>query len=47
MNGKSLILLVLAILCGLGAMFGTNRMLTKKSPEAPSEMQTCWSPRAT
>ena len=30
MNGKALILLVLAVLCGLGAMFGTNRMLSKQ-----------------
>ncbi|MBV8318952.1 MAG: Flp pilus assembly protein CpaB [Planctomycetaceae bacterium] len=38
MNGKSLVLLALAILCGLGAMYGTSRMLTKKRSEAPSDM---------
>jgi pilus assembly protein CpaB len=29
MNGKSLVLLALALVCGLGAMYGTNRMLAK------------------
>ena len=39
MNGKALILLVLAVLCGLGAMFGTNRMLSKQKKQAGLEMQ--------
>ena len=39
MNGKALILLVLAVLCGLGAMFGTNRMLSKQQSKPTLEMQ--------
>ncbi|MBV8078729.1 MAG: Flp pilus assembly protein CpaB [Planctomycetaceae bacterium] len=38
MSGKSLVLLALAILSGLAAMYGTNRMLTKGRSEAPSDM---------
>ena len=30
MNGKSMIMLVLAVLCGLGAMYGTNRLLSQE-----------------
>jgi pilus assembly protein CpaB len=39
MNGKALILLVLAALCGLGAMFGTSRMLTKQQNKVTLDMQ--------
>src|SRR3954463_1792756 len=39
MNGKALILLVLAVFCGLGAMFGTSRMLTKQQNKVTLEMQ--------
>src|SRR5256885_1096481 len=39
MNGKALILLVLAVLCGLGAMFGTSRMLSKQKSGPSLEMQ--------
>ena len=39
MNGKSMILLFLAVLCGLGAMFGMNRMLTKSQSKTTLEMQ--------
>src|SRR6266511_247466 len=38
MNGKSLVLLALAILSGLAAMYGTSRMLTKDRSKAPSDM---------
>jgi pilus assembly protein CpaB len=38
MKGKSLVLLALAILCGLAAMYGTSRMLTKERSKAPSDM---------
>ena len=35
MNGKSLVMLVLAVVSGLGAMVGTSRMLQdRKKPEA-------------
>ena len=39
MNGKSLVLLVLAVLSGLGAMYGTSRLLSKNQRQAASEMQ--------
>jgi pilus assembly protein CpaB len=39
MNGKALILLVLAVTCGLGAMFGTNRLLTKQKSHQALDMQ--------
>ena len=39
MNSKALILLALAVLCGLGAMFGTNRMLSKQKNRPAYEMQ--------
>jgi pilus assembly protein CpaB len=39
MNGKALILLALAVLCGLGAMFGTSRMITKQQNKTTLEMQ--------
>ena len=39
MNSKALILLVLAVVCGLGAMFGTNRMLSKQKGKPAYEMQ--------
>ncbi len=38
MTRKSLVLLALAILSGLAAMYGTSRMLTKNRSEAPSDM---------
>lgn len=38
MNGKSAIMLVLAVLSGLGAMYGTSQLLSKKGP-APVHMQ--------
>ena len=39
MNGKAIILLVLAALCGLGAMYGTNRILSKQQNKTTLEMQ--------
>ena len=39
MNGKSLIMLGLAILCGLGAMYGTSRMLIKDRGKTAEETQ--------
>jgi pilus assembly protein CpaB len=39
MNSKSMALLVLAVLSGLGAMFGTSRMLAKSKKNVASEMQ--------
>jgi pilus assembly protein CpaB len=39
MNGKALILLGLAVCCGLGAMFGTNRMLSRQQNKPTMEMQ--------
>src|SRR4051812_15510625 len=39
MNGKALILLVLASMCGLGAVYATNRMLSKKQSQPSVEMQ--------
>jgi pilus assembly protein CpaB len=39
MNSKALILLVLAVFCGLGAMFGTNRMIAKQKSRPADEMQ--------
>jgi pilus assembly protein CpaB len=39
MNGKALILLILAVTCGLGAMYGTNRMLSKQQTKTTLEMQ--------
>jgi pilus assembly protein CpaB len=39
MNGKALILLALAVLCGLGAMFGTNRMISKQQSKTTLDMQ--------
>ena len=39
MNGKSLIMLGLAILCGLGAMYGTSRMLIKDRGKTAQETQ--------
>jgi pilus assembly protein CpaB len=39
MNGKSLIMLGLAILCGLGAMYGTSRMMTKDRGKSMQETQ--------
>jgi len=37
MTKKSLVLLGLAILCGLAAMYGTNRLLMQKPPKAPGD----------
>src|SRR3954447_11096267 len=39
MNGKALILLVMAAVCGLGAMFGTSRMLSKQQNRPTVDMQ--------
>src|SRR3954453_4266767 len=39
MNGKSLVLLGLAVLSGLGAMFGTSRMLAKNQKRVVTETQ--------
>ena len=39
MNGKSLIMLGLAVLCGLGAMYGTSRMLPKDRGKVVQETQ--------
>src|SRR4051794_34876970 len=39
MNGKALILLFMAVLCGLAAMYGTSRMLTKQQHKETLEMQ--------
>jgi pilus assembly protein CpaB len=39
MNGKALILLVLAAVCGLGAMFGTKKMLSRQQSKTTLEMQ--------
>ena len=39
MNGKSLGMLALAVISGLGAMFGTSRMLAKMLSKAAVEMQ--------
>lgn len=40
MNGKSLVMLGLAVLSGLGAMFGTSRMIAKNQKPAPVESQS-------
>src|SRR5947209_7389392 len=39
MNGKSMAMLALAVLSGLGAMFGTSRMLAKNQGKAAVETQ--------
>src|SRR4051812_33097534 len=39
MNGKALILLGLAALCGLGAMIGMNQVISKKGNTPTVEMQ--------
>ncbi len=39
MNSKALVLLLLAVLCGLGAMFGTKQMLSKQQNKPALEMQ--------
>lgn len=39
MNGKAMILLLMAGLCGLGAMFGVNRVLSKKQGNATVDLQ--------
>jgi pilus assembly protein CpaB len=39
MNGKSMAMLVLAVLSGLGAMFGTSRMLAKNQGKVTHETQ--------
>jgi pilus assembly protein CpaB len=39
MKGKALILLLLAAVCGLGAMYGTSRMLSKNQNHPALEMQ--------
>jgi pilus assembly protein CpaB len=39
MNGKALILLALALICGLGAMLGMNQMLSKQKNRPALEMQ--------
>ena len=37
MRGKSSILLSLAVVSGLGAMYGTNQMLSRPTGQAPVE----------
>jgi pilus assembly protein CpaB len=39
MNGKSIMILGLAIVCGLGAMFGTNRLLSNNKTQTTSDLQ--------
>jgi pilus assembly protein CpaB len=39
MNSKTTIMLVLAILCGLGAMYGTSQLLSKEHKETPVIME--------
>jgi pilus assembly protein CpaB len=39
MNGKPLAMLALAVLCGLGAMYGTTRLLSKNRAQPVAEMQ--------
>ena len=39
MNGKPLAMLALAVLCGLGAMYGTTRLLSKNRGQPVAEMQ--------
>ena len=39
MNGKSIVMLGLALMCGLGAMYGTSRMLAKDRNKAKVETQ--------
>lgn len=39
MNGKSLILLLLAVVSGLGAMYGTSKLLASKSKEKKASLE--------
>ena len=39
MNGKSLGMLVLAVVCGLGAMFGTTKLISRGPAKVQEEMQ--------
>ena len=39
MNGKPLVMLMLAVLCGLGAMYGTTRLLSRNKEQPGVEMQ--------
>lgn len=39
MNGKSLVMLLLAVASGLGAMYGTSRLITKQKTQATVDLQ--------